>query len=229
MKIVYDLRILGPRMHGMARYGLELLKAMLATDTSVGVAVLVRHRDLAAWLPADERVLAVVCNLAPYGMGSQLLLTKVLATMLPDIYHCPFYAPPARFPGRTLMTIHDLIHLRFPQDHGLRHRLFYKHVVGPAARRAQAVFTVSRHSKEDVVELLGVDAVERIPKRPGEPDCTCADVTRIARDLGWSAEVSIEEGVARLLENLDYWRDAPVWSSGDIAIATADWFKHIKA
>ncbi|MBV5336233.1 NAD-dependent dehydratase, partial [bacterium] len=69
----------------------------------------------------------------------------------------------------------------------------------------------------------------RIPKRPGEPDCPCPDVSRIKRDLGWSAEVSIEEGVARLLENLDYWRDAPVWSSQDIAVATVDWFKHIKA
>lgn len=91
------------------------------------------------------------------------------------------------------------------------------------------VGTGSPVSVNRLVELLGVETVERIPKRPGEPDCTCADVTRIKRDLGWSAKVSIEEGVARLLENLDYWRDAPVWTSRDIAVATADWFKHIKA
>ena len=40
---------------------------------------------------------------------------------------------------------------------------------------------------------------------------------------------SIEEGVARLMANLDYWRDAPVWTPDRIADATQDWFKYIKA
>jgi UDP-glucose 4-epimerase len=80
-----------------------------------------------------------------------------------------------------------------------------------------------------LVELIGAKEVVRIPKRPGEPDCTCADVTRIREELGWTARVPIEEGVAKLWENLDYWRDAPVWTTDGIAAATSDWFKYIKA
>jgi UDP-glucose 4-epimerase len=80
-----------------------------------------------------------------------------------------------------------------------------------------------------LVELIGAKDITHIPKRPGEPDCTCADVTRIREELGWTAQVPIEEGVANLLENLDYWRDAPVWTSDGIAAATSDWFKYIKA
>ncbi|MBB6252287.1 NAD-dependent epimerase/dehydratase family protein [Nitrospirillum iridis] len=79
-----------------------------------------------------------------------------------------------------------------------------------------------------LVELIGTDKVEYIPKRPGEPDCTFADITRITTELGWAPRVSIEEGVARLLQNLDYWRDAPVWTTGTIADATKDWFRYIK-
>lgn len=158
MRIIYDLRTLEPRMHGMARYGLELLRAMLDQGgEDLGFGVLVRNRQAAGLLPSDPRVLAMVCNFAPYGLLSQLLLPKVLYQFRAEFYHCTFYAPPVRFSGRILVTIHDLIHLRFPQDHGLKHRLFYQKVVGPAARKAAAVFTVSQHSKRDIVELLGVE------------------------------------------------------------------------
>lgn len=79
-----------------------------------------------------------------------------------------------------------------------------------------------------LVELIGADRVDYLPKRPGEPDCTFADITKIRTELGWIPTVTIEEGVDRLLRNLDYWRDAPVWTTGAIADATKDWFRYIK-
>jgi UDP-glucose 4-epimerase len=75
-----------------------------------------------------------------------------------------------------------------------------------------------------LVELLGGPVVY-IPKRPGEPDCTFADITKITRDLGWRYRVSFEEGVGRILAEIDYWRDAPLWDPDSIAKATAGWFK----
>ncbi len=74
-----------------------------------------------------------------------------------------------------------------------------------------------------LVELLGGPVVH-IPKRPGEPDCTHADTARIHKLLGWRAKVSIEEGVGILLENIDYWAKAPVWSPESIGEATKEWF-----
>lgn len=78
-----------------------------------------------------------------------------------------------------------------------------------------------------LVELLGAEQTAYIPKRPGEPDCTCADVSRIQEAVGWKASVPIEEGVRIMLENIDYWRDAPVWTSERIAEATSDWFRYL--
>jgi UDP-glucose 4-epimerase len=75
-----------------------------------------------------------------------------------------------------------------------------------------------------LVELLEGPVVH-IPKRPGEPDCTFADISKIKRDLGWSPRVSFEAGVSRILANIDYWRDAPLWEPDSIAKATAGWFK----
>jgi UDP-glucose 4-epimerase len=75
-----------------------------------------------------------------------------------------------------------------------------------------------------LVELLDGPVVH-LPKRPGEPDCTFADITKITRDLGWSQKVSFEEGVSRILSQIDYWRDAPLWAPDSILEATASWFK----
>lgn len=75
-------------------------------------------------------------------------------------------------------------------------------------------------------ELMGGEKTH-IPKRPGEPDCTFADVRRIREVLGWSAQVNIESGVREVLKNIDYWRDAPVWTPSLIATATEDWFKYL--
>ena len=77
-----------------------------------------------------------------------------------------------------------------------------------------------------LVELLGGNKVH-IPKRPGEPDCTFADISKIQKELGWQPKVSIEEGVANLLNNIDYWHEAPVWTPDNIAVATRDWFRYL--
>jgi UDP-glucose 4-epimerase len=77
-----------------------------------------------------------------------------------------------------------------------------------------------------LVELLGGDVVH-IPKRPGEPDVTHADITAITRDLEWRPEVSFEQGVSNILAQIDYWRDAPLWDPQSIAQASKVWFQYM--
>ena len=75
-----------------------------------------------------------------------------------------------------------------------------------------------------LVELLGGD-VTYIPKRPGEPDCTFADITKIQSELDWKPTVSFEEGVQRVLDSIEYWREAPLWTPEKISDATETWFE----
>ena len=81
-------------------------------------------------------------------------------------------------------------------------------------------------SVNKIVELLGGDKVN-IPKRPGEPDCTYADISKIKEELGWYPTISIEDGVGKILENIDYWKEATVWNPDSISEATEDWFKYL--
>lgn len=81
------------------------------------------------------------------------------------------------------------------------------------------------HSVNELISLLGAKKVEHIPKRPGEPDCTWADITKIESMLGWSPKVSFESGVKIMLEHVQDFRDAPLWSPDTIGKATKDWFR----
>ena len=77
-----------------------------------------------------------------------------------------------------------------------------------------------------LVELIG-GPVTHIPKRPGEPDVTWADIGKITRDLGWRPKISFEEGVWQMMAEIDKWRDAPLWDPESIARATRIWFDYL--
>jgi UDP-glucose 4-epimerase len=78
-----------------------------------------------------------------------------------------------------------------------------------------------------LADLLGGERVY-IPKRPGEPDCTWASISKIKSELGWSPQVSFEQGVAKMLAVIDCWREAPVWDPASIAEATRTWFAFLE-
>ncbi len=82
------------------------------------------------------------------------------------------------------------------------------------------------YSVNRLVELLG-GPVTYIPKRPGEPACTFADVTKIQQKLHWKAKTPFEEGVKKILAEIDHFRDAPLWDPNSIQEATKTWFEYL--
>ncbi len=82
-------------------------------------------------------------------------------------------------------------------------------------------------SVNHLVNLLEGE-VTYIPKRPGEPDCTFADIKSICQDLKWAPKVSIEEGVTKLLDGIEGWKSAPVWTPATIAHETKEWFECLR-
>jgi UDP-glucose 4-epimerase len=105
---------------------------------------------------------------------------------------------------------------------------FYKAATTAATGEVWNLGAGKPQSVNRLVELLGGPVVH-IPKRPGEPDCTFADITKIRSDLDWQPKVSFEEGVGRIVAQIDYWRDAPLWEPASIAKATEGWFKALSS
>lgn len=82
------------------------------------------------------------------------------------------------------------------------------------------------YSINALVKLLG-GKVAYIPKRPGEPNCTLADITKIKKIIKWKPLVSFEAGVKIMLKNINYWKTAPIWTPAKIQKATIEWFKYL--
>lgn len=75
-----------------------------------------------------------------------------------------------------------------------------------------------------LVELLGGEVVY-LPKRPGEPDCTWADITKITSQLDWKPTIDFKDGVAKMVAEIENWKDAPLWNPETIEKATKTWFQ----
>ena len=82
------------------------------------------------------------------------------------------------------------------------------------------------YSINSLVKLLKGPVI-RLPRRPGEPDCTFAATGKICKILGWRPKVGFRQGVGIMLDNIAYWKNAPVWDKKSIAAATGDWFKYL--
>lgn len=85
----------------------------------------------------------------------------------------------------------------------------------------------NHYTINELVNLIGGKKIN-IPKRPGEPDITFADTTKIKKLLNWSPKVNFEDGVREMLRNINLWKDAPVWDKNSINTATEAWFKFLK-
>ncbi len=82
------------------------------------------------------------------------------------------------------------------------------------------------YSINSLVGLLGGEVVH-VPRRPGEPKCTFADIGKITQMLDWQPKVRFEDGVRVMLQCIAQWREAPVWDEKSVADATRDWFTYL--
>ena len=82
-------------------------------------------------------------------------------------------------------------------------------------------------SVNKIAKIIGGKKIN-VSKRPGEPDRSHANITKIKKKLNWKPRISVQSGIKELLKNIDNWSDAPVWTPSLIRKATKTWFKLLK-
>ncbi len=180
MKIIFDARVIEKQTHGIARFCLKLLDQLLALDLQNEYLVLTRFPWVKDWFQPLARVNWRTVAIPPYTLREQALIPWLLRKDPFDLFFSPTYALPLALASRSILTIHDLIHLIFPQDYGWKYRWYYRLVVRPALVRSRRVFTVSESSRRDIVAYLGGQEakIEVIPNgldsfwvpRPADPE-----------------------------------------------------------
>jgi glycosyltransferase involved in cell wall biosynthesis len=155
MRIVIDAR----KLHdfGIGTYIRNLVTELGRLDRTSDFVLLTRPGDVAAAPAAGANFRAVVETSRPYSIAEQWGVPRAVAKAGADLLHEPHYVLPPLTRCRTVVTIHDCIHLRFPEYLSSRLAAAYAHgMIRLAAMKADRVLTVSEASKRDILHYTGV-------------------------------------------------------------------------
>jgi glycosyltransferase involved in cell wall biosynthesis len=155
VRIAIDARKL--RDYGIGTYIRNLLRHLARLDTNTEYVVLCQEADRTFADELGENFRAVPESSGPYSVREQIAVPLDLRREGVNLFHAPHYVLPPLTPCRSVVTIHDCIHLRFPQY--LPNRLGYAYArssLWVATHRSARVLTVSEASKRDILRYFSV-------------------------------------------------------------------------
>lgn len=159
VKVLIDLRMVRGHLHGIARYALELARRLPALEPGWQFTGLIAPAglpdDLGPLAPRIPLVKATSEFLAPF---EQATLVTDLLRQRPDLFHATSFSVPSLWPGKLVATLHDANHLALPESASLSRTAYYRLVVTPRSRRAEALITVSEFSRRELSAHLGLPA-----------------------------------------------------------------------
>ncbi|HYX90595.1 MAG TPA: glycosyltransferase family 1 protein [Myxococcaceae bacterium] len=143
------------QMHGIARYALELARRLPALAPGWEFAALVGPESLPSTLgplqPDLPQMRASARFLSPF---EQPALAAALLGRQVDLFHATSFSLPGLWGGALVATLHDANHLALPENYRPGRTAYYRLVVGPRARRARALITVSEFSRAELARHL---------------------------------------------------------------------------
>ncbi len=155
MRIAIDAR----KLHdfGIGTYIRNLLRELAKIDQTTEYVLLCNPEDTVVAATLGENFRAVVEGAGHYSLTEQISVPLAVRRERVNLFHAPHYVLPALTPGRTVVTIHDCIHLMFPEY--LQHRMGYAYARASlwiAAHKSNRIFTVSEQSKRDILRFFKV-------------------------------------------------------------------------
>ncbi len=169
MRVAIDVR----KLHdfGVGTYVRNLVGELARLDHDTEYVLLCRRDDLGLGSKLGENFRTVANSSGHYSLGEQISIPINVGRAAPDLFHTPHYVLPALTPCRSIVTIHDCIHLIFPQylDSRFAHT-YARAVFWTAAHRASRILTVSEASKQDILRFFQIpdDKVTVIPNAIAE-------------------------------------------------------------
>lgn len=157
-----DLRLFGTMHGGIGRYCKELFPKILALDSENNYVVFLNPKQLLAqeleMFKALANITVVETNIRHYSLGEQTGFLRLLNKYNLDLAHFPNFNFPIYYKRPFVVTIHDLVHHKISgaKKSRLLHFYAYKKVMEAAAKKSQAIITVSQSSKKDIEKILAV-------------------------------------------------------------------------
>ncbi len=154
MLIGIDARKL--RDGGIGTYVRHLVEALLAEPRDHRFALFLDPRDFGTTTWSDRVTREIAVRAGKYSLAEHWVLAAAARAARVDLFHAPHYTLPLAWHGPAVVTIHDLIHVRFPQFFPAGAALYARTIAGMAARRSRVVIANSQHTRQDIIEALDV-------------------------------------------------------------------------
>ncbi|MDA1184114.1 MAG: glycosyltransferase family 1 protein [Acidobacteria bacterium] len=157
MRVAIDAR----KLHdfGIGTYTRNLLRHLARIDQDNEYILLCHEPDVGIGAHLGPNFRTTLVRAENYSVREQFQVPWVLHRERPDVFHAPHYVLPPAVRCKSIVTIHDCIHLMFPQYLPNRAAYLYaKASMWSAARRSHKILTVSEASKRDIIRLLNVPA-----------------------------------------------------------------------
>jgi glycosyltransferase involved in cell wall biosynthesis len=191
---------------GIGTYIRGLLGALAEAPRGHEFVALVDPADRGRLRRDDGRVREVPVRAGKYGLGEHLAVPRAARRAGVELLHEPHYTLPLGWRGPAVVTIHDLIHVRFPRFFRPGAALYARAMAGTAARRARLVLVDSSHARGEVVELLRVPQakVRVVPLGvpPGLAPAAAAEVEAFRAARGLPAGYLLYVGARKPHKNL---------------------------
>lgn len=179
MRIGIDVRKLYD--YGIGTYIRNLLRQIARLDRDTEFVLLCRPQDAHTLLDLGENFRPVPEAAGNYSITEQIRIPWALRREGVSLFHAPHYVLPPLVRCRAVVTIHDCIHLMFPEYLPNRFALAYaRGSIRSAARHADRVLTVSESSKRDILRFVDTEPDkiqviynahdERFSREPREED-----------------------------------------------------------
>jgi glycosyltransferase involved in cell wall biosynthesis len=144
---------------GIGTYIRNLLQQLARIDQGSEYVLLCREGDADFGRQLGPNFRAVIETAPPYSFSEQLRIPIALRRERIDLFHAPHYVLPPLVHCRSIVTIHDCIHLMFPQYlPGRMAHAYARATLWTATRRADRILTVSESSKSDILRCFNIPA-----------------------------------------------------------------------
>ncbi len=164
MKIGIDARLYGPKQGGLGRYLEQLITNLEKIDSKNDYFIFLKKDNWNEYQPKNKSFIKVMANIHWYSLKEQILLPRILKKHQLDLMHFPHWNIPLFYRKDFIVTIHDLILLRYPSRKASTlgpikyffKNLAYKIVLKNAVKRSKHIISVSEHTKKDIIEYFNI-------------------------------------------------------------------------
>ena len=231
-RIGIDARFYGPVGKGLGRYTQEVVDNLLSIDQCNNYVVFLCKENFDIFKTKNPKVKKVLADVRWYTLSEQILMPYYIWREKIDLMHFHHFNVPIFCPTKFVVTIHDLILIKFPSLRASKlspilykiKNIAYKFVLNFAVRKSKKIIAVSEFTKRDILDNFSINStkivvtLEGVSKRLAEKELSIENSKKILKEYKLERPYLLYVGNAYPHKNLEWLMDVFYKELGDLKI-----------